>query len=161
MRAQHTIPANGPFWPQLARRSRHAHGPGAEQTAHAASKSMPAHCAHPSAHSCAQRPCPWRGTARARPPDPLSLRADVLDDVETCSSSIESAKSTRTMVGTSVESLPQTHDSEEPPGNPARARQFSGGMLRIWAIYAPFSSSSTRFESMVTGAQRVALGTRF
>ena len=56
-----------------------------------------------------------RETEHARPPDPLSLRADVLDDVETCSSSIESATSTRKMVGRVVKNLRQTHGIKSKP----------------------------------------------
>ena len=157
MRAQHTVPANGPFWPKLARRRRHAQGPGAEQMAHAARPKHGDCCAHPPARVRAQLPCPWQLGSRARPPNPLSLRADDHADVETCWSSIESATSLRTMGGTSSWSLPQTHDGEEPPHGHRRARQISGPDLRNWGVCAPFLSSLVTFESMVPATRRVAL----
>ena len=119
---------------------------------------MPGHCAHPSARSCAQRPCPWRGTARTRPPDPLSLRADVLDDVQTCSSSIESATSTRKMVGRAAKKLRQTHGIKSKRHTDLPRAQVQAGLeLRNWGVYAPFLSTMVTFESMVTAARRTAL----
>jgi hypothetical protein len=41
------------------------------------------------------------------------------------------------------------------------AQVQTGLELRIWGVYAPFCSSKITFESMVSAAQRVALGTRF
>ena len=65
------------------------------------------------------------------------------------------------MAGTGVESLRQALTYSAPPHGPLRAGEISGPDLRIGGVYAPFSSSLTRFETMVTAAQRVALGTRF
>ena len=157
MRAQHTVPENGPFWPKLARRRRHAQGHGAEQIAQAARQMYGNCCAHPPRRVRAQLPCPLQLGARARPPNPLSPRADDHDDVETCSSSIESATSSRTMGGTSSWSLPQTHDGEEPLHGHHRAREISGPDLRNWGVYAPFLSTMVTFESMVTAARRTAV----
>ena len=70
---------------------------------------MPDRCAHPLAHTRGQLPCPRREATRARPSDPLCLRAEIPDDVETSTTSIESATSTRGMAGTTEESLRQTH----------------------------------------------------
>ena len=150
-------PRTGPFGPNWPDDADTHKGPGAEQMAHAARHEHGDSCAHPQARVRAQLPCPLQLGARARPPNPLSLRADDHDDVETCLSSIESATSSRTMVGTSMSSLRRTHDGEEPLQNPARARQIFGRDLRIWGVYAPFLSSLVTFESMVTAARRIVL----
>ena len=65
------------------------------------------------------------------------------------------------MAGTGVESLRQALTYSAPPHGPLRAGEISGPDLRIGGVYAPFSSSKTTFESMVSAAQRAALGTRF
>ena len=150
-------PRTGPFGPNWPDDADTHKGPGAEQMAHAARHEHGDCCAHLPARVRAQLPCPLQLGARARPPNPLSPRADDHDDVETCRSSIESAHRTRTMVRTSMSSLRQTHDGEEPPQSPARARQISGRDLRIWGVYAPFLSSLLTFESMVPATRRVAL----
>ena len=83
---------------------------------------MPDRYAHPPAHMRAQLPCPLRGAARARPTDPLCLRAIVPDDVGGSTTSIESASSTRGMAGTTEESLRQTHGIKSSGGtDPARS----------------------------------------
>ena len=109
LRARHTVPAIGPFWAQLARSAQSAWLCKAMQSALAARKDTSDRCAHPPAHMRAKLPCPLREATRARPTHPLRLRADFPDDVETTTTSIESASSTRGMAGTSVESLRQTH----------------------------------------------------
>ena len=92
------------------------------QSALAARKDMPDCYAHPLAHTRAMLPCPRREGTRARPTDPLRLRADVPDDVATSSTSIESTSSTRGMAGTTEESLRQTHGNKSTDRtDPARA----------------------------------------
>ena len=56
----------------------------------------------------AHLPCPRREATRARNRNPLCLRADIPDNVEASSTSIESASSTRAMAGTSIKNLRQT-----------------------------------------------------
>ena len=70
--------------------------------AHAARHEHGDCCAHPQTRVRAQLPCPLQLGARVRPANPLSLRAVDHDDVETCSSSIESAQRTRKMAAMSV-----------------------------------------------------------
>jgi hypothetical protein len=52
-------------------------------------------------------------------------------------------------------------ESSEKREQICRAQVQTGLELRIWCVYAPFSSSLTTFQSMVSAAQRVALGTQF
>ena len=96
--------------------------------AHAARQEHGDCCAHPPRRVRAQLPCPLLQGARARPTDPLSLRADDHDDVEACCSSIESATSSRTMGGSTMESLQRTLTYVTPLHGHTRVRKIAGGL---------------------------------
>ena len=117
---------------------------------------MPDRYAHPLAHTRAKLPCPRREGTRARPTDPLRLRADVPDDVATSSTSIESASTTRGMAGTTEESLCGKHTETSQRTEQIRLAQAKTKIkLRIWGQNAPFFSSMVSIESMVDAARRV------
>ena len=143
LRARHTVPAIGPFWAQLARSAQSTWLCRAMQSALAARTHTSDRCAHPLAHMRGHLPCPLRGATRARPTHPLRLRADFPDDVETTTTSIESALSTRAMAGTTVESLRQTYGHKSASEGPiARSRDRR-------AAPKDFGQKRTFFEEQV------------
>ena len=100
----HTVPF-GPNWPDDADTHK-VLGRSTSRTLHGMRTATAARI--PQRGSAPSAPVHCR-TERARPTDPLSLRADDHDDVGTRRASIESATITRKMAGRAVKNLRQTH----------------------------------------------------